>query len=148
RAPLTAADIITIGITNQRETVVAWDADTSQPVHRAIVWQDARTDSVVEQLISAGHNASVQHATGLNLSADFSASKMAWLLHHNEDAARLATRGRLRFGTIDSWIIWNLTGGAVHATDITNASRTSLMDIHTGQWDLALGEIFGLAPKV
>lgn len=148
RAQLTAADIITIGITNQRETVVAWDADTSQPVHRAIVWQDARTDSVVEQLISAGHNASVQHATGLNLSAYFSASKMAWILHHNEDAARLATRGRLRFGTIDSWIIWNLTGGAVHATDITNASRTSLMDIHTGQWDLALGEIFGLAPKV
>lgn len=148
RAQLTAADIINIGITNQRETVVAWDADTSQPVHRAIVWQDARTDSVVEQLISAGHNASVQHATGLNLSAYFSASKMAWILHHNEDAARLATRGRLRFGTIDSWIIWNLTGGAVHATDITNASRTSLMDIHTGQWDLALGEIFDLAPKV
>lgn len=148
RAQLTAADIITIGITNQRETVVAWDADTSQPVHRAIVWQDARTDSEIEQLISAGHNASVQHATGLNLSAYFSASKMAWILHHNEDAARLAARERLRFGTIDSWIIWNLTGGRVHATDITNASRTSLMDIHTGQWDLALGEIFGLAPKV
>lgn len=148
RAQLTAADIITIGITNQRETVVAWDADTSQPVHRAIVWQDARTDSEIEQLISAGHNASVQHATGLNLSAYFSASKMAWILHHNEDAARLAARERLRFGTIDSWIIWNLTGGRVHATDITNASRTSLMDIHTGQWDLALGEVFGLAPKV
>ncbi|NLZ98816.1 MAG: glycerol kinase GlpK [Micrococcus sp.] len=148
RAQLAAADIVTIGITNQRETVVAWDADTSQPVQHAIVWQDARTDSVVEQLISAGHNASVQHATGLNLSAYFSASKMAWILHHNEDAARLAARERLRFGTIDSWIIWNLTGGRVHATDITNASRTSLMDIHTGQWDLALGEVFGLAPKV
>lgn len=148
RAQLTAADIISIGITNQRETIVAWDALTSQPVHRAIVWQDARTDDAIEQLIAAGHNDPVQAATGLNLSAYFSASKMAWILQHSDEAARLAARGHLRFGTIDSWIMWNLTAGAVHATDITNASRTSLMDIRTGQWDLALGEVFGLAPKV
>lgn len=148
RAQLTADDIVSIGITNQRETVVAWDADTSQPVHRAIVWQDARTDTVVERLIAAGRNELVQKRTGLNLSAYFSAPKMAWILQHSDQAARLAARGRLRFGTIDAWIIWNLTGGTVHATDITNASRTSLMDIQTGQWDLALGEVFDLDPKV
>lgn len=144
RAQLTAADIVTIGITNQRETIVAWDAITSQPVHRAIVWQDSRTDAVVERLIADGHNDAVRTTTGLNLSAYFSAPKMAWLLYHDDELARLAARGRLRFGTIDSWIIWNLTGGRVHATDITNASRTSLMDIRTGQWDIGLGEIFGI----
>ena len=92
RAQLTATDIVSIGITNQRETVVAWDAETSEPVHRAIVWQDARTDTAVEQLISAGHNEAVQSATGLNLSAYFSAPKMAWILNHNDEAARLAGR--------------------------------------------------------
>lgn len=148
RAQLTAADIVTIGITNQRETIVAWDATTSQPVHRAIVWQDARTDTAVQRLIDADLNDHVHGVTGLNLSAYFSAPKMAWLLRHSDEAARLAEQGRLRFGTIDSWIIWNLTGGAVHATDITNASRTSLMDIRTGQWDVGLGEVFGLAQDI
>ncbi|NWN86943.1 MAG: glycerol kinase GlpK [Micrococcaceae bacterium] len=148
RAGLTVADIASIGITNQRETIVAWDANTSRPVQRAIVWQDARTDATVEQLIANGQNAAVQSATGLHLSAYFSAPKMAWMLQHHEAAARLATNGHLRFGTIDSWIIWNLTGGAVHATDITNASRTSLMDIRTGQWDYNLGEVFGIDPNI
>lgn len=148
RAQLTAADIVTIGITNQRETLVAWDAATSQPVQHAIVWQDARTDTAIQRLIDAGLNDHVHSVTGLNLSAYFSAPKMAWLLEHNADAARLAGQGRLRFGTIDSWIIWNLTGGAVHATDITNASRTSLMDIRTGQWDAELAEVFGLEPDI
>lgn len=148
RAHLTAADIAAIGITNQRETIVAWDATTSQPVHRAIVWQDARTDAIIEHLIANGHNTAMQQTTGLNLSAYFSASKMAWLLANNDDAARLAQTGTLRFGTIDSWIIWNLTGGRVHATDITNASRTSLMNIHIGAWDYQLGHVFGIDPKV
>lgn len=148
RAQLTGADIAAIGITNQRETVVAWDATTSQPVHRAIVWQDSRTDAVVEQLVQAGHNTTVQQRTGLNLSAYFSASKMAWILANNAEAARLAEQGTLRFGTIDSWIIWNLTNGSVHATDITNASRTALMDLRTGRWDAELGAIFGIAPDV
>src|SRR5690625_51498 len=148
RAQLTAADIAAIGITNQRETIVAWDATTSHPVHRAIVWQDARTDATIQQLIAAGENTRIQQTTGLNLSAYFSASKMAWILAHNVEAARLAEQGTLRFGTIDSWIIWNLTGGAVHATDITNASRTSLMNIHTGTWDFQLGRVFGLEPEL
>lgn len=148
RAHLTPSDIAAIGITNQRETVVAWDAATSQPIHRAIVWQDSRTDGVIAELVQAGHNAAVQHTTGLNLSAYFSASKMAWILEHNPEAARLAARGDLRFGTIDSWIIWNLTNGVVHATDITNASRTSLMNITTGQWDFELGAVFGMDPGV
>src|SRR5699024_7454809 len=126
----------------------AWDAATSQPVQHAIVWQDARTDTAIQRLIDAGLNDHVHSVTGLNLSAYFSAPKMAWLLEHNADAARLAGQGRLRFGTIDSWIIWNLTGGAVHATDITNASRTSLMDIRTGQWDAELAEVFGLESDI
>ena len=148
RAQLTATDIAAIGITNQRETVVAWDATTSRPIHRAIVWQDSRTDGVIADLVQAGHNATVQQTTGLNLSAYFSASKMAWILEHNPEAAELAARGDLRFGTIDTWIIWNLTGGGVHATDITNASRTSLMNITTGQWDYELGAVFGMDPDV
>lgn len=144
RAQLTAHDIASIGITNQRETIVAWDAHTSLPVHRAIVWQDARTHSVIEHLLTHDYNATVQATTGLNLSAYFSAPKIAWLLENNDDVARLAAQGRLRLGTIDSWILWNLTGGAVHATDITNASRTSLMNIETGKWEYGLGEIFGI----
>lgn len=148
RAHLSAADISAIGITNQRETVVAWDAQTGEPIHRAIVWQDVRTDQVVQDLIDRGHNAAVQQRTGLNLSAYFSASKMGWILTEVPDAARLAAVGALRFGTIDSWIMWNLTGGAVHATDITNASRTSLMDLATGQWDFDLGALFGLSRQV
>lgn len=148
RAQVTAADIAAIGITNQRETIVAWNATTSQPIQRAIVWQDARTDSTIEHLITNGHNPAMQQATGLNLSAYFSASKMAWLLANNDDAAHLAAQGQLRFGTIDSWIIWNLTGGTVHATDITNASRTSLMNIHTGTWDYELGYVFGIDPTI
>lgn len=148
RANLTAADIAAIGITNQRETIVAWDATTSMPVHRAIVWQDARTDAIIEHLIANGHNAAMQQTTGLNLSAYFSAPKIAWLLANNDDAARLAQAGNLRFGTIDSWILWNLTGGRVHATDITNASRTSLMNIHTATWDYQLGHVFGIDPQI
>src|SRR5699024_7781194 len=148
RANLTAADIAAIGITNQRETIVAWDATTSMPVHRAIVCQDARTDAIIEHLIANGHNAAMQQTTGLNLSAYFSAPKIAWLLANNDDAARLAQAGNLRFGTIDSWILWNLTGGRVHATDITNASRTSLMNIHTATWDYQLGHVFGIDPQI
>lgn len=148
RAQITAHDIAAIGITNQRETVVAWDATTSQPVHRAIVWQDSRTDATIDHLIQAGHNPAVQQTTGLHLSAYFSASKMAWILANSAEATRLAEQGHLRFGTIDSWIIWNLTRGEVHATDITNASRTALMDIRTGQWDFELGSVFGMEPKI
>jgi len=133
-AGVQASDIAAIGITNQRETTVLWDRVTGQPVAPAIVWQDRRTASVCEALTEAGHAARVQQLTGLRLDAYFSGTKLAWLLDHTPGARAAAEAGRLAFGTIDTWLIWNLTGGAVHATDASNASRTLLYDLHTGDW--------------
>ena len=131
-----------VGITNQRETSVIWDAATGEPLHRAIVWQDRRTADVTARLAAAGHEPMVQSATGLILDPYFSASKYAWLLDVVPGARERAARGEVRLGTIESWLIWKLTGGASHVTDATNASRTSLMDLKTRTWRADLAELF------
>jgi glycerol kinase len=142
RAGLTARDIAAIGITNQRETTVIWDRDTGEPIHNAIVWQDRRTAEFCEQLKADGAGGMVQRKTGLLVDAYFSASKIRWLLEHVPGARDRARAGHLAFGTIDSWLIYRLTGGEQHVTDVTNASRTMLFNIHTLAWDSDLLELF------
>jgi glycerol kinase len=144
RAGVTAAAIAAIGITNQRETVVVWDRTTGKPIHRAIVWQDRRTAPVCAALRDAGHEAEVTALTGLVLDPYFSATKINWLLNHVKGARKRAEAGDLCFGTVDTFLIWRLTGGRVHATDATNASRTLLFNIHTGEWDDRLLAIFNV----
>ncbi len=134
RAGLRTHDIAAIGITNQRETTVVWERDTGRPIHRAIVWQDRRTWEVCDRLRDAGQEDTVRSVTGLLLDPYFSATKLAWILDHVEGARERARRGELLFGTVDSWLVWNLTGGAVHVTDATNACRTMLYDIAKGAW--------------
>ncbi|MGL4324847.1 MAG: glycerol kinase GlpK [Beijerinckiaceae bacterium] len=134
-AKLTAKDIAAIGITNQRETTVVWDKATGKPVHNAIVWQDRRTAPVCAALRQAGHEPLFSAKTGLLLDPYFSGTKIAWILDHVPGARARAEAGALAFGTIDAFLLWRLTGGTVHATDATNASRTLLFDIHTGAWD-------------
>jgi glycerol kinase len=146
------ADVAAIGITNQRETTLLWERSSGRPLHRAIVWQDRRTADAVRALADGGHEALVQARTGLVPDAYFSASKIAWLLDHVEGARRRAAAGELAFGTVDSWILHGLTGGALHATDASNASRTMLYDIHRGDWDDELLALFdvprALLPEV
>ncbi|MBU1540666.1 MAG: glycerol kinase GlpK [Alphaproteobacteria bacterium] len=137
-----------IGITNQRETSVLWDAATGEPLHRAIVWQDRRTADVTAKLAAAGHERMVQAATGLILDPYFSASKFAWLLDAVPGARARAEAGEIKVGTIETWLIWKLTGGASHVTDATNASRTSLMDLATRQWRPDLAELFNVPMAV
>ncbi|MGN6209268.1 glycerol kinase GlpK [Asticcacaulis sp.] len=134
-AGLRASDIAAIGITNQRETTVIWERATGRPIHNAIVWQDRRTATICDDLIRAGHEPLFEQKTGLLLDAYFSGTKIKWLLDHVPEARGRAERGELAFGTIDSWLVWNLTGGALHITDASNASRTLLFNIHTGDWD-------------
>ena len=133
-----------IGITNQRETAVIWDAATGEPLHRAIVWQDRRTADVSARMMAEGHEPAVQAATGLILDPYFSATKYAWLLDRVADGRARAERGEIKLGTIDSWLIWKLTGGKSHVTDATNASRTSLMDLKTRAWREDLCALFGV----
>lgn len=135
KAHATAADIIAIGITNQRETLIIWDKTTGTPIHNAIVWQDRRTASICEALKSAGHEPMISHKTGLLLDPYFSGTKAKWLLDNVKGARRRAEAGDLLLGTVDSYLIWRLTGGKVHATDATNASRTMLYNIRDGHWD-------------
>ena len=135
KAGLKAKDIAAIGITNQRETTVVWDRATGQAVHRAIVWQDRRTADICAKLKSEGHEPAISAKTGLIVDPYFSGTKVAWILDHVPGARERATRGELMFGTVDCYLLWRLTGGKVHATDATNASRTLLFNIHTGQWD-------------
>ena len=132
---LQPADIRGLGITNQRETTVLWHRRTGQPLHHAIVWQDRRTEALCQQLRAQGIEPLVQSRTGLRLDPYFSGTKLRWLLDHVPGARAQAQAGELAFGTIDSWLIWQLTGGARHVTDISNASRTLMLNIHTGQWD-------------
>jgi len=141
KAGIDTRSIAAIGITNQRETTLIWDRATGQPIHNAIVWQDRRTASTCEALTASGHAAMITARTGLLLDPYFSATKVKWLLDNIPDARARAVRGDLAFGTVDSFLIWKLTGGRVHATDATNAARTMLYDIRTGQWD---AEICGL----
>src|ERR1043166_7449374 len=132
RAGLTAADIAAIGITNQRETTVVWDRATGEPVHHAIVWQDRRTAARCDQLKARGLAPLIKRKTGLVVDAYFSGTKLEWLLRNVPGARGKANAGRLAFGTVDSWLVWNLTGGRVHVTDPSNASRTMLFNLRTG----------------
>src|SRR5215212_6579599 len=140
KAGLTPKDIAAIGITNQRETTIVWDRRTGKPIHNAIVWQDRRTHEACTALARAGHEKLVSERTGLLLDPYFSATKIGWMLDNVSGAREAAEAGRLAFGTVDSYLLWHLTGGKVHATDATNAARTALLDIHTGQWDPELLE--------
>ena len=141
KAGIGGSGIAAIGITNQRETTILWDRATGQPLHRAIVWQDRRTADTCAALREAGHEPMITDRTGLLLDPYFSGTKVKWLLDHIPGARERAARGEIAFGTVDSWLIWNLTGGAVHATDATNAARTLLYNIATNEWD---AEICGL----
>lgn len=136
--------IIGVGITNQRETTLLWDRATGKPLYNAIVWQDRRTADSCQTLREQGHTELLQASTGLLIDPYFSATKLAWLLENLEGARERAERGELAFGTVDSFLIWRLTGGKVHATDATNASRTALFNIHEQQWDPALLELFDI----
>ena len=128
-------DIAAIGITNQRETTILWDKETGEPIANAIVWQCRRTSDIIDELVKAGHADMIREKTGLIPDAYFSGSKIKWLLDNVPGARRRAAAGKLLFGTVDTWLIWKLTGGRVHVTDYTNASRTMLFNIHTLQWD-------------
>ncbi len=144
-AGITAEEIIAIGITNQRETVIAWQRSTGRPIYNAIVWQCRRSAHLCEKLKSDGTDAYIKEKTGLIVDAYFSATKMKWILDNVPEAKELNEKDDLCFGTVDSWLLWNLTGGKVHATDITNASRTMLFDIHKRDWDDKLLEIMGVS---
>lgn len=148
KAGLRAADIAGIGITNQRETTLIWDRRTGQAIHRAIVWQDRRTAQACTNLVAAGHENLVRERTGLRIDPYFSATKIAWLLDNVPGARRRAEAGELAFGTIDSFLLWRLTGGAVHATDATNAARTMLFDIGRGVWDEELLALFDIPASI
>ncbi|TSA82569.1 glycerol kinase GlpK [Deinococcus detaillensis] len=152
QARLRPSDIAAIGITNQRETVVIWERVSGKPIHNAIVWQDRRTAGWCDQLKAAGKEELIQQKTGLILDAYFSGTKVKWILDNVEGAREKAEKGELAFGTIDSWLIYNLTGGELHITDAGNASRTMLYNIHTGEWDdelLALLDVpRGILPEV
>src|SRR5690349_20902939 len=148
KAGLGAGDIAGIGITNQRETTVIWDRKTGEPIHNAIVWQDRRTSAFCDGLKAAGHGELIQERAGLVIDAYFSGSKVRWLLDNVPGARERAERGELAFGTIDSWLLWKLTGGAMHATDSSNASRTMLFNLHTGAWDDELLSILKVPREV
>jgi len=152
RAGLSARDLAALGITNQRETTLVWDRATGTPIANAIVWQDRRTAEACDRLKREGREPLFRERTGLVLDPYFSGTKLAWILDHVPGAREAAEAGRLAFGTVDTWLIWNLTGGALHATDVTNASRTLLWNLRTEDWDEELLEILdvprGLLPEV
>ncbi|MCE8035677.1 glycerol kinase [Billgrantia tianxiuensis] len=142
--PVAPAEVAAIGITNQRESTVVWDRATGEPIHPVIVWQDRRTVAQCEALAAAGHGEVVRDRTGLLIDPYFSATKLAWILDNVPGARQRAERGELAFGTVDSYLIWRLTGGRRHLTDATNASRTLLFNIHTQQWDAELLALFDI----
>jgi glycerol kinase len=148
KAKLSPTDIAAIGITNQRETTVVWDRDTGVPIHNAIVWQDRRTASRCDQLKARGLTAMIKRKTGLVVDAYFSGTKLEWILKNVAGARAKAKTGKLAFGTIDSWLVWNLTGGRVHVTDPSNASRTMLFNVRTLDWDDELLKLFGVPRSV
>ena len=152
KAGLESVNIAAIGITNQRETTLVWNKKTGKPVYNAIVWQDRRTADFCDKLKSDGHSSKILEKTGLIIDAYFSATKIKWILDNVKDARKLAEEGQLVFGTIDTWLVWNLTRGQLHVTDVSNASRTMLFNIHTLKWDEELLRIFNIPsamlPKV
>jgi glycerol kinase len=147
-AGLTPGDIAAIGITNQRETTVVWDRKSGKPVCHAIVWQDRRTAAMCDRLKARGLEKLIRKKTGLVLDAYFSGTKLQWILQHVPGARAKASAGELAFGTVDSWLVWNLTGGAKHVTDASNASRTLLFNIRTGEWDDELLGLFGVPRSI
>ena len=148
KAGARSSDVAAIGIANQRETTIIWNRDTGQPICNAIVWQDRRTADFCERLRSEGHSPLIQQRTGLLIDSYFSASKISWILENVPGARAQADAGKLAFGTVDSWLLWKLTGGRVHATDPSNASRTMLFNIHTGAWDRELLDLFQIPPSM
>ena len=148
KAGLKATDIASIGITNQRETSLLWDHETGQPIHNAIVWQDRRATDLCEDLKAGGHEAIVSERTGLLVDSYFSGTKISWVLKNIDGAREKANTGKLIFGTVETWIIWRLTGGAVHATDATNASRTMIYDIRRGCWDDELLKLLDIPKSI
>src|SRR6202162_3357731 len=144
KAGIAAKDVAAIGIANQRETTLIWDRTTGKPIHNAIVWQDRRTSDACAKLVAQNHEPEVTNKTGLVLDPYFSAPKIAWMLDHVEGAQSAAQAGKLAFGTVDSFLLWRLTGGRIHATDATNAARTLLLDIHRGEWEAGLVKLFGV----
>lgn len=147
-ARLGAREVAAVGITNQRETTVVWDRRTGVPIGPALVWQDRRTAALCDTLKAAGHEPRIMERTGLRLDPYFSGTKVRWLLDHVPGARARAERGELAFGTVDSWLVWNLTGGRVHVTDASNAARTLLFNLHTGAWDQDLLNLFALPPSL
>ena len=148
QAGLTPGDIAAIGITNQRETTVVWERKTGKPICHAIVWQDRRTAAMCDRLKARGLEKLIRKKTGLVLDAYFSGTKLQWILQHVPGARAKAKAGDLAFGTVDSWLVWNLTGGRIHVTDASNASRTLLLDLKTGDWDDELLDLFGVPRSV
>ncbi|HET9744653.1 MAG TPA: glycerol kinase GlpK [Chitinophagaceae bacterium] len=148
KANITMKQIAGIGITNQRETTVVWDRGSGLPIYNAIVWQDRRTAAFCDELKSAGHAKTIQEKTGLVIDAYFSATKLKWILDNVPGARTRAERGELAFGTIDSWLVWKLSGGKIHVTDVSNASRTMLMNIHSCNWDDGLLDLFTIPRSV
>jgi glycerol kinase len=148
KAGLESNDISAIGITNQRETTVLWDRRTGKPVYNAIVWQDRRTAGFCDQLKNEGHSNKILDKTGLIIDAYFSATKIRWILDNVKDARKMAEKGQLAFGTIDTWLIWNLTKGKLHVTDVSNASRTMLLNINSLKWDDELLKIFNIPASI
>jgi len=151
-AEVAPEDLSGIGVANQRETVVVWDRSTGRPIHNAIVWQDRRTAEICDRLLAEGHDPMLRERTGLGVDPYYSATKIAWILDTVEGARTSAENGNLACGTIDSWLVYNLTGGKIHVTDVTNASRTQLLDISSATWDSELCDLFnvpqGMLPKV
>lgn len=141
---ITGLDIAAIGITNQRETTIVWDIDTDEPIYNAIVWQDRRTAEFCDQLKADGLTETIRQKTGLIIDAYFSGTKIKWILDHVPGARKRAEKGKLRFGTVDSWLVWRLTRGETHVTDVTNASRTMLFNIHELKWDEELLKLFNI----
>ena len=148
QAGLKSSDIAAAGITNQRETTIVWERKTGAPVHNAIVWQDRRTAAFCDELKSAGHSDLIQRKTGLVIDAYFSGSKLRWILDQIPGARERARKGELAFGTVDTWLLWNLTAGALHITDSSNASRTMLFNLHTGDWDDELLSVLDIPREV
>jgi glycerol kinase len=147
-ASLSAQDIAAIGITNQRETTILWDKRTGEPLHNAIVWQDRRTSGYCDELKAKGYRDLIQKKTGLILDAYFSATKIKWILDNVEGARQLAAEGHIAFGTVDSWLVWKLTAGKVHITDVSNASRTMIFNIHSLEWDEELLNLFDIPRNI
>src|SRR6266498_4313770 len=148
RAQVRPKEVAAIGITNQRETTIIWDRETGEPIHHAIVWQDRRTAAACDRLKARGLAPLIKRKTGLVVDAYFSGTKLEWLLRNVPGARAKAKAGRLAFGTVDSWLLWNLTGGRVHVTDPSNASRTMLFNLRSGDWDDELLKLFGVPRSV